>query len=192
MPRFCCRGLSVNLNRCALGLPFPRPGRAGEALLHADSPWSRVCPSRDIISLMDSPVPPREDIAKNNAPPEPNQPLQRLWARLVSFGMADRVLRAASAVFTALMLAGVVLILSRFYASASGSTPAQQLPQECLLLIIGILRKVVDGGKALAMSAAVCVRQQAGAVKIPPHGFVRIRSSPEKSSSGTRFSEGGV
>jgi len=79
---------------------------------------------------MDSPVPPREDIAKNNAPPEPNQPLQRLWARLVSFGMADRVLRAASAVFTALMLAGVVLILSRFYASASGSTPAQQLPQE--------------------------------------------------------------
>ena len=82
---------------------------------------------------MDSPVPPREDIAKNNAPTELNQPLQRLWARLVSFGMADRVLRAASAVFTALMLAGVVLILSRFYASASGSTPAQQLPQESAL-----------------------------------------------------------
>ena len=78
---------------------------------------------------MDSPVPPREDIAKNNAPSEPNQPLQRLWARLVSFGMADRVLRAASAVFTALLLAGVVLILSRFSASARGRAPARQLTQ---------------------------------------------------------------
>lgn len=81
---------------------------------------------------MESPNSPQNEEPNEAEPGAPDRPLQRLWARLLSLGIADRVLRAASAVLTAVLLAGVLFVLSRFYASASGSTPAEQLPAAAL------------------------------------------------------------
>jgi len=77
---------------------------------------------------MESPNSPRPEDPNEAEPGAPKHGFQRLWARLVSFGIADRVLRVASALFTTLLLVGVVFVLSRFYASASGGTPAEQMP----------------------------------------------------------------
>lgn len=77
---------------------------------------------------MESPNSPQNEEPNEAESGAPDRPLQRLWARLLSLGIADRVLRVASALFTALLLVGVLLVLSRFYASASGSTPAEPLP----------------------------------------------------------------
>ncbi len=82
---------------------------------------------------MESPIPPPKDGQTSTEPAASPYPLQRLWARLINFGIADRVLRVASALFTALLLAGVLLVLSRFYASVSGSTPEEQVPAQSVL-----------------------------------------------------------
>ena len=53
--------------------------------------------------------------------------LAKLWQRLVSLGLDERIARLGSVFFTALLLVGVVLIMGRFYANPSGTAANAEL-----------------------------------------------------------------
>jgi len=69
---------------------------------------------------------PKDDGYQAEVQPAP-QTDASFWQRLVRLGLDERLIRIGSVIFTALLLLGVVLIMGRFYASASGSATAAEL-----------------------------------------------------------------